>query len=90
MDKKLLHILCCPITKRHLEPLSGHELKTLNQRIAEGRARYMDDSPVEESVEEALITDNRSRIYRVDDGIPIMLEERSLPANLVDRDPEGG
>ncbi len=86
MDKKLLDILCCPVTKRPLQPLPTQELETLNQRIGEGQIHYMDDSPVEAAMDEALMTDNGSRIYRVDDGIPVMLEARSIPGKAAGRD----
>lgn len=83
MDRKLLEILCCPVTKRPVEPLSVGDIKLLNKRIRQGELTYMDDSPVESELGEALITDNRSRIYRVDDGIPVMLEEHSLPGSAL-------
>lgn len=86
MDRKLLDILCCPITKRPLQPLSTQELEALNRHIADGQARYLDDTVVDTPLDEGLITDNGSRIYRVDDGIPVMLEERSIPGTAAGRD----
>ncbi len=86
MDRKLLDILCCPVTKRPLQPLASQDLEALNRRISGGQAYYMDDSPVEATMDEALITDNGSRIYRVDDGIPVMLEARSIPGKAAERD----
>ncbi len=87
MDRKLLDILCCPVSKRPVQPLPDKELERLNQLIQEGRVRYMDDSEVEAPLEQALITDNGSRIYRVDDGIPVMLEERGLPGSALEQPP---
>lgn len=86
MDRKLLDILCCPVTKRPLQLLPAQELETLNQRIHDGQVHYMDDSSVTTPLDEALITDNGSRIYRVDDGIPVMLEERSITGTAAGRD----
>lgn len=84
MDRKLLNILCCPLTKRPVEPMAAKDVALLNHQIRAGELCYMDDSPVESELTEALVTDNRSRIYRVDDGIPIMLEELSLPGSALD------
>ncbi|MBK1734036.1 hypothetical protein CKO15_01805 [Halorhodospira abdelmalekii] len=78
MDKRLLTILCCPVTRQGLKPLPSDGLESLNRAIRRGELRYMDESAVEEELTEALITDNGTRIYRIDDGIPVMLEERSI------------
>ena len=79
LDRKLLDVLCCPISKLPVTPLKGDRLKRLNQAIEAGEARYQDGEPVTETLEEALITENAARVYRVDDGIPIMLEDRAIP-----------
>ena len=78
VDRKLLEILCCPVTKIPVKPLPQERLEALNALIDEGKAFYQDDSPVEGPVSEALITENEERIYLVDDGIPVMLEERAI------------
>ncbi len=80
VDRKLLEILCCPATKIPVEPLPRARLEALNAEIEAGRACFQDGSPVEATVREALITENGERIYLVEDGIPVMLEERALTA----------
>lgn len=80
MDKKLLDILCCPVTKLPVLPLGRDQLKALNERIRAGEVRYMDDSPVAVPLKEALVTENGERIYPVEDDIPIMLEDRAISA----------
>ncbi len=57
----------------------------LNGLVQDGQLRYLDDTPVEAPFEEALVTDNGTRVYRVDDGIPIMLEERSVSGSAIER-----
>lgn len=84
IDRKLLDILCCPVTKQPVHMLGRRELKALNERIAEGGAHYQDDTPVEQPLEEGLITANEERVYRVDDGIPVMLEERAINLRAAD------
>jgi uncharacterized protein YbaR (Trm112 family) len=39
---------------------------------------------VDTDLSEGLITTNGTRIYRVDDQIPIMLEAESIPADQID------
>ncbi|MDN5869522.1 MAG: Trm112 family protein [Nitrococcus sp.] len=79
LDRKLLDVLCCPISKISVRPLKREELRRINAAIAAGELRYLDNSAVEAELDEGLITDNAERAYRVDDGIPIMLEERAIP-----------
>ncbi len=79
LDRKLLDILCCPISKIPIRPLKREELQRVNEAIANGHLRYLDNSTVEAELDEGLITENAERVYRVDDGIPIMLEERAIP-----------
>lgn len=80
VDRKLLEILCCPVTKIPVEPLPRDRLDALNALVEQGQAFYQDGTPVTGPVTEALITENGERIYLVEDGIPVMLEERALTA----------
>ncbi|HEX5514866.1 MAG TPA: Trm112 family protein [Gammaproteobacteria bacterium] len=83
IDRKLLDILCCPATGVPLEPLRKDQLAALNTLIAAGKAHYFNDDVVTTPLQEALITENGERIYRIDDGIPIMLEERAIPGRIL-------
>ncbi|WP_290647857.1 Trm112 family protein [Aquisalimonas sp.] len=83
IDRKLLDILCCPVTKIPVEPLPKKRLDELNALIEEGRVQYQDGTAVTGPVTEALITENGERIYLVEDGIPVMLEERAITARAL-------
>lgn len=78
MDKRLLDILCCPVSKTPLRPLAKAELDALNSAIEQGQVDTVAGSPVRERISEALITTDRKVIYRVDDGIPVMLPEEGI------------
>ncbi len=80
MDQELLQILCCPQSKVPVELLAAGDLEKLNRAIAESRVKQADGAMVKKPVAEALITRDRKTIYRVDDGIPIMLIEQGIPA----------
>ena len=84
IDRKLLEILCCPVTKHPVVPLSPGQLERVNAAIADGQVRTFDGTVVDTDLSEGLITTNGTRIYRVDDQIPIMLEAESIPADQID------
>ena len=75
----LVQILCCPETKTPVEMLGPERLATLNAAIAEGKVAYADGSTVERPLQEALATVDARTVYRIDDGIPVMLADRAIP-----------
>lgn len=78
MDRKLLDLLVCPATRQPLTPLDAQGLDALNRAIAAGMIRRNDDCPQDEALTEALITRDRKTVYRVDDGIPVLLVEEGI------------
>lgn len=78
MDKRLLDILCCPVSKTPLRSLSRAELDALNGAIGAGKVDTVAGVAVTERVTEALVTTDRKVIYRIDDGIPVMLPEEGI------------
>ena len=78
MDRKLLDILACPATRQPLALLEADGLAALNRAIAAGGVRRDDDAPQDEPLREALVTRDRKRVYRVDDGIPVLLAEEGI------------
>ena len=84
IDPKLLDILCCPISKQPVYPLGEEKLATVNAAIAERQVTQGDDTVVETPLVEGLITKNKQRIYRIDDGIPVMLEEESIAVDQIE------
>ena len=81
IDRQLLEILCCPVTKQPLRPLSTDELGQINHQIAVGKITNAGNDSVTQALSEGLITQNGQRIYRIDDNIPVMLENESIPAD---------
>ena len=78
MDKRLLDILCCPVSKTPVRLLSRTELDALNGAVAAGDVMTTAGSPVRERLDEGLITVDRKLVYRVEDGIPVMLPEEGI------------
>ena len=89
MDKKLLDILVCPATRQPLALLEKPALETLNRAVASGTVKRRDDSPQAEPLREALITRDRKTVYRVDDGIPVLLAEEAIATAQVSGFPGG-
>jgi uncharacterized protein len=78
MDKHLLEILCCPVTREPVRMARRDELDALNQSISQGGVVSVNGVPIETVLPEAMITRDGKTIYRVDDGIPVMLVDESI------------
>ena len=84
VDRKLLDILRCPVTKQQVFPLTGQQLVAINQAIAAGNVVHADGSVVNNPLEEGLVTENRNRVYRIEQDIPVMLEDESILTDQVE------
>lgn len=78
MDKRLLDILCCPVTKVQVRPLARNELDTLNQAIAAGQVQNASAAAVASALQAGLITVDGKLIYRVEEDIPVMLADEAI------------
>ncbi len=84
MDKRLLDILRCPHSGQPLHVLDRTGLDALNRAIGAGSARSADGSTLSSTLSEALVTADRATIYRVDDGIPVLLADQRIDAGVLD------
>lgn len=78
MDKKLLSILCCPVTHKGLSLARAELLKSVNAAIDAGTLVNHDGTRLSETLDEALVTDDGKILYPVNDGIPVLLEGESV------------
>ena len=78
IDGKLLEILCCPVSKTPLIRVSPRRLKMLNEAISAGALQYVGGDTVEQSLGEALVTEDSKVVYPVVDGIPVLLEQKGI------------
>ena len=84
MDKKLLSILCCPVTHKGLSLARADLLKSLNTAISAGKVVNRDGETVSGKLSEALVTDDGKTLYPVNDGIPVLLEGESVVLEQLD------
>jgi uncharacterized protein YbaR (Trm112 family) len=84
MDKKLLAILCCPVTHKGLSLAAAGTLKSINSAIAAGKLVNRDGSVLSGSLQEALVTDDGKIMYPVNDGIPVLLEGESVAMEQIE------
>ena len=78
MDKKLLSILCCPVTHKGLALARRDTLESINKAIGDGKLANRDGAVLEDSLKQALVTDDGKLMYPVNDGIPVLLEGESV------------
>jgi len=78
MDKHLLDILCCPVSKTPVRPLERGELERLNQAIARGEIETVEGARVGKPLAAALVTTDKRVIYPIQDDIPVMLAEEGI------------
>ena len=88
IDRRLLEILCCPVSKRPLKSLSREQLRWLNDAIGAGKVVDVDNRPVTGLVEDGLISDDGKVLYRIEDDIPVLLPEEGIGTTQFDGFPK--
>ena len=84
LDKRLLDILCCPATKQPVAMLSPSQLAALNRGIDQRQVRSADGATLDKPVAAGLLTRDGRTVYRIDDGIPVMLADQGVPTQQID------
>ena len=84
MDRTLLDLLVCPATHQPLALLEADALAALNRAIAAGRVQRADGSAQAAPLRAALVTRDRRTVYRIDDGIPVLLVEEAIATAQAD------
>ena len=84
MDRKLLDLLVSPDTRQPLALLDSAGLEALNRAIAAGGVARADGSGQAEPLREALVTRDRKQVFRVEDGIPVLLAEEAIVTAQID------
>ena len=84
MDKRLLSILCCPVTHKGLMVAKSDLIAKVNTAITAGSLENRDGQTLSGALKEALVTDDGKILYPVNDGIPVLLEGESVTLDQLD------
>jgi uncharacterized protein YbaR (Trm112 family) len=87
IDKRLLDILCDPVTKAPVRPLSADELDALARAVTAGKVSTEGGVPLKASPAAGLITRDGRTIYRIEDDIPVMLPDEAIATSQIDNFP---
>jgi len=79
IDPGLLEILCCPETHQPLSEADAALVEKLNRQIAEGSLKNRAGKALSETLDGALVRQDRRVAYAVRDRIPILLIEEAIP-----------
>ena len=88
MDRKLLDLLVCPATRQPLALLEQAGLSALNAAATAGTLHDVGGTTQPGPLREALVTHDRRLVYRIDDGIPVLLVEEGIATAQVDGFPK--
>jgi|TARA_B110000116_G_C16696866_1_gene517891 uncharacterized protein YbaR (Trm112 family) len=84
MRKKILNILCCPVTRQPLSKVTGKKLTALNEAIENGSITNREKKSIKKKLLDALITKDGLLLYPIEEGIPVLLENRSISLDQLD------
>jgi uncharacterized protein len=78
MDKRLLDILCCPVSKSPVRLLSRAQLDAINAAIRGGTVETVAGAALGTPLAAGLVTEDGKVIYRIEDDIPVMLADEAI------------
>lgn len=78
LDPRFLSILCCPVSKSALRALSRARLAAVNDAIRAGTVQNVAGATITAVLADALIGEDDKVIYRIDDGVPVLLPEEGI------------
>jgi uncharacterized protein YbaR (Trm112 family) len=81
ISPELLAILVCPETRTPLTLADAGLIAELNRAIAANRVRNRGGDALEKRLDGGLVREDRSQLYPIIDGIPILLIDEAIPLN---------
>ena len=78
IDKNIIDIVCCPVTRLPMELMPKEQLHELNKFIKDSELASRDGTILINELHEALITRDGKFAYPIENGIPILLEGQGI------------
>jgi uncharacterized protein YbaR (Trm112 family) len=79
MRQELLDSLLCPANRTRLAMADAALVTRLNQAITAGRLKSVSGETIDRPLEAGLVREDRTIVYAVRDGIPILLVDEGIP-----------
>jgi uncharacterized protein YbaR (Trm112 family) len=84
IDQPLLEFLVCPENQTALAVAEPAMLARLNRAIAQGQVRNRGGHLVKEPLEAGLVREDKTLLYPIVDGIPVMLIDEAIAMERID------
>ena len=86
IDKELLDILVCPDDRSPLDPADEGLIEKLNRAIEDAKTEIFNQGGdlIEEPLAGGLVRQDKTLLYPILDGIPVLLEGASVALNQLD------
>jgi len=79
LDRRLLDILCCPVSKQPLQLLNARQLDAVKRAQQAGTLMRSNGEQAADAPDGGLLTRDGKTIYLIVDGIPVMLADEAIP-----------
>ncbi len=78
VNEALYPFLICPISRIKLHSLNSRQLQLINRQIKNGDIVTVQKQKVEKVLMEGFISEDGKYIYRIDEGLPILLPDEAI------------